>query len=83
MRVFVSAVSSELERARDTVAAGLRARDNFVKVQSDFRQKATGRDHPGGARRADRNDVTTALRRGSPLHGGGGLREGAQRHPTT
>ena len=40
MRVFVSAVSSELERARDTVAADLRARENFVKVQSDFRQEA-------------------------------------------
>ena len=41
MRVFVSAVSSELERARDTVAADLRARGNFVRVQSDFRQEAS------------------------------------------
>ena len=88
MRVFVSAVSSELERARDTVAADLRARENFVKVQSDFRQEAadtllgklhdyiraceavvcligtrSGARPPGGARRADWNDVTTALRR--------------------
>jgi hypothetical protein len=39
MRIFVSAVSSEFRRARDTVAADLRARGNTVRVQSDFRQE--------------------------------------------
>ena len=107
MRVFISAVSSELERARDTVAADLRARDNFVKVQSDFRQEAADtllrklHDYirtceavcassaraagPASGRRSPRrlerrNDCVAP---GSPLRGDGGLREGAQRHPTT
>jgi hypothetical protein len=38
-RVFISAVTSEFEKARDTVAADLRARGAFVRVQSDFRQE--------------------------------------------
>jgi len=40
MRIFVSAVSSEFRKARDTVAADLRASGNTVRVQSDFRQEA-------------------------------------------
>lgn len=40
LRIFISAVSSEFETARDTVASDLRARGNVVKVQSDFRQEA-------------------------------------------
>src|SRR5882672_8707394 len=39
-QIFVSAVTSELGRARDAVAADLRARGLAVKVQSDFRQEA-------------------------------------------
>jgi tetratricopeptide (TPR) repeat protein len=39
-RIFLSAVSSEFGRARDAVAADLRARGLTVRVQSDFRQEA-------------------------------------------
>jgi hypothetical protein len=40
-RIFLSAVNSEFRRARDTVvAADLRSRGLFVKVESDFRQEA-------------------------------------------
>jgi hypothetical protein len=42
-RIFLSAVSSEFGRARDAVAADLRARGLTVRVQSDFRQEP-GRD---------------------------------------
>jgi hypothetical protein len=37
-RLFISAVSSEFERARDQLAASLRAREMGIAVQSDFRQ---------------------------------------------
>jgi len=37
-RLFLSAVSSEFERARDLLAASLRAREMDIAVQSDFRQ---------------------------------------------
>lgn len=37
-RLFISAVSSEFERARDQLAASLRAREMVITVQSDFRQ---------------------------------------------
>ena len=37
-RLFISAVSSEFERARDQLAASLRAREMDIAVQSDFRQ---------------------------------------------
>ncbi len=40
LRVFISAVSSEFGPARDAIAADLRARGVFVRVQSDFRQEA-------------------------------------------
>jgi len=40
LRVFISAVTSEFGSARDTVAADLRSRGAFVRVQSDFRQEA-------------------------------------------
>ena len=39
-RVFLSAVTSEFGRARDALAADLRARGLLVGVQSDFRQEA-------------------------------------------
>jgi hypothetical protein len=39
-RVFLSAVTSEFGNARDELAADLRAREMFVRVQSDFRQEA-------------------------------------------
>jgi hypothetical protein len=42
-RIFLSAVTSEFGKARDAVAADLRSRELFVKVQSDFRQE-TGSD---------------------------------------
>ena len=42
-RIFLSAVTSEFGRARDIVAADLRARGLTVRVQSDFRQEP-GRD---------------------------------------
>jgi tetratricopeptide (TPR) repeat protein len=38
-RVFLSAVSSEFDQARDRLAADLRARGAFVSVQSDFRSE--------------------------------------------
>ena len=38
MRIFISAVTSEFGKARDAVAADLRARGHEVTVQSDFRQ---------------------------------------------
>src|SRR5689334_9239284 len=38
-RIFVSAVTNEFGKARDAVAADLRARGLAVKVQSDFRQE--------------------------------------------
>jgi hypothetical protein len=37
-RLFISAVSSEFERARDQLAASLRGREMDIAVQSDFRQ---------------------------------------------
>ncbi|HEY1933123.1 MAG TPA: DUF4062 domain-containing protein [Acetobacteraceae bacterium] len=37
-RLFISAVGSEFERARDQLAASLRARQMDIAVQSDFRQ---------------------------------------------
>ena len=37
-RLFISAVSSEFERARDLLAASLRAREMDIAVQSDFVQ---------------------------------------------
>jgi hypothetical protein len=39
-RIFLSAVSSEFGKARDAVAADLRAREAVLRVQSDFRQEA-------------------------------------------
>jgi tetratricopeptide (TPR) repeat protein len=39
-RIFISAVTSEFGRARDAVAADLRAREALLRVQSDFRQEA-------------------------------------------
>jgi hypothetical protein len=39
-RVFLSAVSSEFEQVRSSVASDLRARGLEVKVQDDFRQEA-------------------------------------------
>jgi hypothetical protein len=39
-RIFISAVTSEFGKARDSLAADLRSRDTFVRVQSDFRQEA-------------------------------------------
>jgi len=39
-RIFLSAVSSEFGKARDAVAADLRAREAMLRVQSDFRQEA-------------------------------------------
>src|SRR5882724_9413706 len=38
VHIFVSAVTNEFGKARDAVAADLRARGHCVKVQSDFRQ---------------------------------------------
>ncbi|MGB9365574.1 MAG: tetratricopeptide repeat protein [Xanthobacteraceae bacterium] len=38
MRIFVSAVTNEFGKARDSVASDLRARGHEVKVQSDFTQ---------------------------------------------
>jgi Domain of unknown function (DUF4062) len=37
-RLFISAVSSEFEQARDLLAASLRAREMDIAVQGDFRQ---------------------------------------------
>src|SRR5271169_2446916 len=42
-RVFLSAVTSELGKARDALGADLRSRDTLLWVQSDFRQE-TGSD---------------------------------------
>jgi hypothetical protein len=42
-RIFLSAVTSEFGRARDAVAADLRARETLLRMQSDFRQEP-GRD---------------------------------------
>lgn len=39
-RIFISAVTSEFGKARDSLAADLRSRDTLVRVQSDFRQEA-------------------------------------------
>jgi len=39
-RIFLSAVSSEFGKARDAVAADLRAREAVLRVHSDFRQEA-------------------------------------------
>jgi hypothetical protein len=39
-RIFLSAVTSEFGTARDALAADLRSRGMFVRVQSDFRQEA-------------------------------------------
>lgn len=39
-RVFISAVTSEFDQARDALAASLRARELVLRVQSDFRQEA-------------------------------------------
>ena len=39
-RVFISAATSEFEKARSSVASDLRARGLEVKVQDDFRQEA-------------------------------------------
>jgi tetratricopeptide (TPR) repeat protein len=38
LRIFISAVTSEFGKARDALAADLRARDHEVTIQSDFQQ---------------------------------------------
>jgi hypothetical protein len=38
LRIFISAVTSEFGKARDALAADLRARGHKVTVQSDFQQ---------------------------------------------
>jgi hypothetical protein len=39
-RIFLSAVTGEFGKARDTVGADLRSREALLRVQSDFRQEA-------------------------------------------